>query len=327
MCTTKIKAIGLLSGGLDSTLSAKLMLEQGIEVYAINFTSPFCTCTPKSAGCPAVVTAVRELGDIALKQVALRNVYLEMVQNPKYGYGSGMNPCIDCRIMKIKKAGEYMRRIGASFLFTGEVLGQRPMSQHRNALNVIDRESGFQGYILRPLSAVHFKPTVPEEEGWVERSKLLGISGRSRKIQISLAGEKGIRDYPCPAGGCLLTDKNFSDRMRDYFAFTKHASIKDIPLLKVGRHFRLDSGDKVIVARNKNESKILKNLCRENNHLLFPFDFKGPTVILQGTSLEAAVKKMLRYINRPVQTTSRLAHMYMGKNKIQSLNEIRNNDK
>lgn len=327
MCSAKIKAVGLLSGGLDSTLSAKLMLEQGIEVYAINFTSPFCTCTPKSAGCAAVVTAVRELGGIALKQVALRNEYLEMVQNPKHGYGSGMNPCIDCRIMKIKKAGEYMRRIGASFLFTGEVLGQRPMSQHRNALNVIDRESGFQGYILRPLSAMHFEPTIPEKEGWIDKSKLMGISGRSRKIQISLAGEKGIRDYPCPAGGCLLTDKSFSDRIRDYFTFIERPSIKDISLLKVGRHFRLDSGDKVIVARNENESKMLKNLCRESNHLLFPFDFKGPTVILQGTSLEAAVKKMLRYINRPVQTTSRLTHMYMGKNKILSLNEIRNNDK
>jgi len=229
--------------------------------------------------------------------------------------------------MKIKKAGEYMQKIGADFMFTGEVLGQRPMSQHKRAMQMIAVESGFPEYLLRPLSAAHFEPTVPEREGWVDRNKLLAITGRSRKTQISLAAEKGIRDYPCPAGGCLLTDKNFSDRMRDYFAFTKHASIKDIPLLKVGRHFRLDSGDKVIVARNKNESKILKHLCRENNHLLFPFDFKGPTVILQGTSLEAAVKKMLRYISRPVHTTSRLTHMYMGKNEILSLNKIRNNDK
>ncbi len=325
MCSSKIKAVGLLSGGLDSTLSAKLMLEQGIEVYAINFTSPFCTCTPKKSGCAAAVTAVRELGGIALKRVALRDEYLEIVRNPKHGYGSGMNPCIDCRIMKIKKAGEYMRKIGASFLFTGEVLGQRPMSQHRNALNIIDRESGFQEYILRPLSSAHFDPTVPEKEGWVDRNGLLGISGRSRKIQIALAGEKGIRDYPCPAGGCLLTDKNFSDRIRDYFTFTKHASIKDIPLLKVGRHFRLDSGDKVIVARNKNESKMLINICCDSDHLLFPIDFKGPSVIIQGTSLQTAVKKMLRYTNRPVQTSSRLNHIYMGKNKILTLNEISDN--
>jgi hypothetical protein len=155
----------------------------------------------------------------------------------------------------------------------------------------------------------------------------MGISGRSRKIQISLAGEKGIRDYPCPAGGCLLTDKNFSDKMRDYFRFTEYPSIRDIPLLKAGRHFRLDSGDKVVVARNKHECKILKNHYRESDHLLSPLDFSGPVVILRGNSLEGAVKKMLRYTNRPVQTTCRLTHMYMGKNKILSLNEIRNNDK
>jgi tRNA U34 2-thiouridine synthase MnmA/TrmU len=143
----KIKAVGLLSGGLDSTLAAKLMLEQGIELYAVNFTSPFCTCTPKKAGCPAVVTAVKKLGGISLKRVRLGNEYLEIVRNPKHGYGSGLNPCIDCRIMKIRKAADYMSAVGAAFLFTGEVIGQRPMSQHKEAINLIDRESGLQGYI------------------------------------------------------------------------------------------------------------------------------------------------------------------------------------
>jgi len=190
MSSPQIMAIELLSGGLGSTLAAKLMLEEGIEVYAINFTSPFCTCTPKSTGCAAAVSAVKELGDITLKRVALKDEYLEIVRNPHHGYGAGMNPCIDCRILKIKKAKEYMKQIDASFLFTGEVLGQRPMSQYRRALEIIDKESGALGYILRPLSAAHFKPTIPEQKGWVDRSRLLGISGRSRKIQITLAAEK-----------------------------------------------------------------------------------------------------------------------------------------
>lgn len=167
------KAVGLLSGGLDSTLAAKLMLEQGIEVYAINFTSPFCTCTPKKTGCAAAVTAVKTLGGITLKRVALGDEYLEIVRNPRHGYGSGMNPCIDCRIIKIQKAGEYMREIGASFVFTGEVLGQRPMSQHRATLRIIDRESGLDGFIVRPLSAKLFPPSIPEKEGWVRSGKIL----------------------------------------------------------------------------------------------------------------------------------------------------------
>lgn len=311
-----------MSGGLDSTIAAKLILEQGIRVYAINFTSPFCTCTPKKTGCAAVVKAVLELGGIPLKRVALKDEYLAMVQNPKHGYGRGMNPCIDCRIMKIQKAGEYMHKIDASFLFTGEVLGQRPMSQHRRAIEIIDRESGFEGYILRPLSAVLFEPTIPEKEGWVDRSRLLGISGRSRKIQMSLAREKGIRDYACPAGGCLLTDKYFAERIRDYFTFTGKPSIKDMPLLKVGRHFRLDSGDKVIVARNEQECRRLKNLCREGDRLLVPHNFSGPVVILQGRSLEVAVEKMLQYTKRPVPENARITHWSGGKRKIVYLDEI-----
>ncbi len=314
-----IKAVGLLSGGLDSTLAARIMLDEGFDVYAINFTSPFCTCTPKSAGCAAVVTAVEQLGGIPLKQVALKDQYLDIVQHPEHGHGSGMNPCIDCRILKIKKAGEYMHRMGGSFIFTGEVLGQRPMSQQRKSMHLIDKASGLQGYILRPLSASHFEPTIAEKKGWVDRSKMLAISGRSRKIQISLADRKGITDYPCPAGGCLLTDKHFSDRMRDYFKHTDKPSIRDIPLLKVGRHFRLDDGSKVIVARDEPECKLMQNLYRKDDHLLVPVDFPGPTVILQGTSLPAALDKLMAYTKVSVRKTDRIEHTFNGKQDLIAL--------
>lgn len=312
----KVKAVGLLSGGLDSTLAAQLMLEQGIEVFAINFTSPFCTCTPKKAGCAAVITAVRGLGGVNLKQVALRDEYLEMVRNPRHGYGSEMNPCIDCRIIKIHKSGKYMRKVGAAFLFTGEVLGQRPMSQRKAAIELIDRESGYPGYILRPLSARHFDPTVPELKGWVDRSKLLAISGRSRKTQISLAAEKGIRDYPCPAGGCLLTDKNFAEKLRDYLDHTARPRIRDIALLKIGRHFRLANGDKIIVARDQQECKMLNNLTGNDCRLLAPLNFKGPSVLLQGNALEEAVAKMLHYTSRMVPDTVRITHRHRGKETV-----------
>lgn len=206
-----------------------------------------------------------------------------------------------------------MGKIGASFLFTGEVLGQRPMSQHRNALNIIDRDSGLKGYILRPLSAEHFEPTIPECTGLVDRSKLLGISGRSRKAQISLAVQKGIKDYPCPAGGCLLTDRNFSEKMRDYFTFTENPSIRDIALLKIGRHFRLNNGDKIIVARNHHECKTLGNLTPSEDHFLIPQNFVGPSVFLSGTSLDSAIEKMLRYTTKPIKEKAQITHFYDGK--------------
>ena len=295
-----MKAVGLLSGGLDSTLAAQLMIEQGIKVHAINFTSPFCQCTPKSSCCASVVTAVRQLGDIQLQRVVLGDDYLHMIASPRHGYGRGMNPCLDCRIMKIRKAGEYMREIEASFLFTGEVLGQRPMSQHKRALALIDRNSGMGDLTVRPLSAHHFQPTLPEREGWIDRAKLLSIQGRSRKEQIGLAQHKGIADYPCPAGGCLLTDKNFAGRMRDYLQHIPQPSLHDIPLLKTGRHFRLPNGDKVIVARDEQEGKRLTGLHRSEDHLLTPENFSGPVVLLQGSALDAAIERLLAYTkNQP----------------------------
>ena len=298
---SKVKAVGLLSGGLDSTLATKLLLEQGIEVHAINFVSPFCTCTPKSAGCASILTAVKQLGDIPLIRIALGDEYLNMVKNPKHGYGKGMNPCIDCRSMKIRKAAEFMREIDAQFLFTGEVLGQRPMSQHRRAIAIIDKESGIPGLILRPLSAHHFSPTLAEKNGWVNRECLLSINGRSRKPQIALASQKGINDYRCPAGGCLLTDANFAARMKDYFAHIDKPSIADMPLLKVGRHFRLENGDKIVVARDEKEGNRLLQLQRTGSIVFDPHNFSAPVVLLKGSDKASAFRKILEYTNHEIK--------------------------
>ncbi|KMQ49514.1 tRNA (5-methylaminomethyl-2-thiouridylate)-methyltransferase [Chitinispirillum alkaliphilum] len=316
-----ITAIGLLSGGLDSTLAAKLILEQGIKIVAVNFVSPFCNCTSQNAGCSAVVKAVQQLGDIPLKRISMGDEYLRMVRDPKYGHGSGMNPCIDCRIMKISMAAEYMKEIGADFLFTGEVLGQRPMSQHRRAIDIIDKGSGVKGLILRPLSAAHFEPTIPEIEGWVDRDKFLDITGRSRKPQIALAEEKGIHDFPCPAGGCKLTEKHFSDRLRDYLDHTENPSVKDMALLKVGRHFRNENGDKIIVARDEIEGSILEQLSRLNDHLLMP-DFPAPTVILKGTDLKTAVEKMMQYTKHKTDDESVIWHVKDGVKENRKISEF-----
>ncbi len=269
-----------------------------------------------------MVTAIKTLGNIPLKRIALGDEYLEIVRHPRFGHGRGMNPCIDCRIMKIRRAGEYMKAIGASFLFTGEVLGQRPMSQHSRAIEIIDRESGYRGYILRPLSAGHFKSTIVESEGLVDRDRLLGISGRSRKTQMSVAAAKGIRDYPCPSGGCLLTDKHFAEKMRDYFSHCAKPAMKDILLLKAGRHFRLSNGDKIIVARNEKECKTLADLAGSKDHLLVPYDFSGPSVILQGTSLQGAVDKLVHYTKRATGPENRLVHTHGRRTTMLILREL-----
>ncbi len=249
----KIKAIGLLSGGLDSSLAVKLLVDQGVEVIAYNLRTPFCTCESKG-GCGAAATAAR-MGVELVTEFA-GDEYVEVVKNPRHGRGRGMNPCVDCRIFILKRARELMRKRGAAFCFTGEVLGQRPMSQHRRALDLIEREAGLEGRILRPLSAQLFEPTEAENEGLVDRANFLDIRGRSRKQQIALAAELGVADYPCPAGGCLLTDKNFAARLADAFGHGEDG-LADINLLKIGRHFRLPSGAKVVVGRNEGENERL----------------------------------------------------------------------
>ena len=276
-----MKAIALLSGGLDSTLAARVMMEQGLELEALNFMTVFCTCTNRGATCLASQKAVETLG-IPLRVFNVSEEYLSVVKHPKHGYGSNMNPCIDCRIFMLKRAKAYMEASGAAFIVTGEVLGQRPMSQRRDAMRLIEKEAGLEGLILRPLSAKGLPVTIPEKEGWVDREKLLKIQGRSRKPQIELAGHYGIHDYPCPAGGCLLTDPGFAKRIKDLMAHNPDFSLNDVHLLKMGRHFRLSHGVKLIVGRNEEENQKIQTFAQGEDILLKVSSFPGPLSLLRG---------------------------------------------
>lgn len=279
-----MKAIALLSGGLDSTLAAKIIQDLGIELIALNTRSPFCLCNRKKEDGSCSYEAGKVSKDFGLKLISINtsSEFLKIVEKPKFGYGSNMNPCLDCRILLFKKAKEVMLKEGASFVITGEVLGQRPMSQRKAAMKLIEKEAHLEGLVVRPLSAKVLEPTIPEKLGWIEREKLLKISGRGRKEQIALAKELGINDYPCPSGGCLLTDPGFSRRLKDamrYGAFT----LSDIQLLKIGRHFRLSPEAKLVVGRNELENARLEALKEEGDFFFRPEELAGPSAVLRGT--------------------------------------------
>ncbi len=280
----KNKAVALLSGGLDSRLAIKVVQQQGTEVIALNFVHCFYTGTPKGEYKSEARKASEEFG-IPLKIIDITKEFIELVRNPKHGYGKNMNPCIDCRIHMCSTAKKYMQKIGASFLISGEILGQRPMSQRRDAMRIIDKESGAEGLILRPLSAKNLPPTIPEKMGWVDRKKLLGIKGRSRKEQIRLAKKYSITDYPDAAGGCLLTYEGFARKVKDLLQH-KDADVNDFLLLKVGRHFRLPEKGKVVVGRNEKENPKMLTLARENDIVFTRNDGVGPTVILRDSNSE-----------------------------------------
>lgn len=295
----KKKALALLSGGLDSTLAVKMMLDQGIEVEALNFTSPFCTCTGKNSGCKSEAVRVATEFNIPIKVMHKGLDYLEIVRKPAHGYGKGVNPCIDCRIFLLRKAKEYMVESGADFVITGEVLGQRPMSQRRDTLRIIERESGLEGLLLRPLSAKHFSPTIPELEGWVDREKLLNISGRSRKEQMLVAEELDVKNYPCPAGGCLLTETSFAPKVRDVFKHSDTLNIRDFRLLKIGRHFRIGPKTKVIMGRDDTLNNLLESNVQPGEVQLRWIDGGSPLGVVTGfvddTMIDIAAKLILRY--------------------------------
>ena len=286
-----MKAIALVSGGLDSILAAQLIKGLGIEVVVLNFKTPFRLCDKKipNKSSNELVRAVINLG-AELKVINVTDEFFKILKYPKYGYGSNMNPCIDCRILLFRKAKEFMLGLGASFIVTGEVLGQRPMSQNKQALGLTERGAGLEGLVLRPLSAKLLPETIPEKEGWVPRDKLLDFNGRTRRPQIELARVFKITDYPCAAGGCLLTDPGFSKRIKDLMA-CGDLNINEVELLKIGRHFRLAPDVKVIVGRDEKENYRLVNLAKEGDYLFMPNDkLAGPTSLGRGRFNEELIR-------------------------------------
>ncbi|HUJ84227.1 MAG TPA: hypothetical protein VLV84_01325 [Candidatus Acidoferrales bacterium] len=306
-----MKALGMLSGGLDSTLAVKLIQEQGIDVEAINFVTPFCQC--RKGGCGASEAA--KTFNIPLKMVNAGTDYLRMVRKPRFGYGKNLNPCVDCRIYMLKKAKNFANQIGAKFIFTGEVLGQRPMSQHKGALDLIEREAGLQGKILRPLSAKLLPKTEAETKGLVEEEALRDISGRSRKRQIEMTKEFNIVNYPCAAGGCLLTDRQFAKRLRDLFQHKKRITIKQVNLLKVGRHFRLGK-NKIIVGRTEAENGLLLRTKQKTDYCFEVPDCGSPITILQGPKTRASIEKAAALTVFHSDKKTGMVQVNIGKNKL-----------
>lgn len=310
MAPQQIRALGLMSGGLDSTLAAHVVQSQGIEVLGLHFSTGFCVADRHrllgnfnnrdkpyrndALHAGAQLSVPVEIIDI--KEDYLPNVVL----NPKYGYGQGMNPCIDCRIFMLGKARKIMKERGYHFIFTGEVLGQRPMSQRRPPMHTIEEEAGLEGLLLRPLSARLLPATTAEEKGWIDRSRLFAFSGRTRKPQMELAERFGLIDYPQPAGGCcFLPDENYARKLRDLLAHRgPGVDPDDMMLLKVGRHFRLGQEVKIIVGRHESENDYLERF-RDGRGAAWVEAFSSPLTLIEGApsaaDLELACRITARY--------------------------------
>jgi len=301
--TGVIRALGLLSGGLDSTLAARLLLEQGIEVGCVNFHTGFCIQSHTSAirnpkpGAPPprhdALHAAQSLG-VKLHMVDISSDYVRIVTDPKHGYGKNLNPCLDCKIFMVAKAWAMAKELGYHFIFSGEVLGQRPMSQRRDTFPVIDREAGVKGWLLRPLTALRMPETEPEKMGWVDRSRLEGFNGRGRKPQMALAKKLAITDYPSPAGGCcFLTDENYTRKLRDLWAYRNNRdySMEDILLLKAGRHIRPAPHFKLMIGRDQSENLFLSGF-RKGRMTIQTKNIPGPLTLVEG-KMTAAEDRLL----------------------------------
>ena len=284
-----MKTISLYSGGLDSILATRLMVELGIEVEAFHYKTVFDILygTEDHA---AVERSAQALG-VPLRIFDVSEAFLAVVKHPEHGYGSNMNPCIDCRIFMLRLAKTHMEASRAQFIVTGEVVGERPMSQHKNALRHIEKEAGLEGYLLRPLSARILPPTVPETEGWVDRERLKAFQGRGRRPQIELAAAFGIGTYPVPAGGCLLTDPLYSARLKDLVEHHPAFTVNDAWLLRTGRHFRLSPEARLVVGRREEENGRLEILAGEGDLLLRIASGPGPVSLLRGEHIEDEIER------------------------------------
>lgn len=285
------RALAMMSGGLDSVLAAKLIKDQGIDVIGLCFKSYFFG--------PANAERMAKQIDVPLAVVDFSKEHFDMVKKPKHGYGKNMNPCIDCHAMMMRYAGELLEKYDADFIITGEVINQRPMSQNKISLDMVKKESGYSDKILRPLSAKEMTPTEMEVNGLVDREKLLGITGRERKIQMELAEKWNIKDYPSPAGGCKLTEPNYAIRLKELLKHKPNPSEKDLTLLKFGRHFRVTDNAVIISTRTEEENKVIKGIIDQNDFILLARDFNGSMSIIVGDAtnedIEAAAKITARY--------------------------------
>jgi len=276
---SKVRALGISSGGLDSILSAVILKDQGIDVEWVNFETPFFSSEK--------ARRAADMTGIPLTVRRITATYMKMLRDPRCGYGGNMNPCLDCHALMFRLAGEMMQERDVHFLFSGEVVGQRPMSQTKPSLRYVEKNSGYEGYILRPLSAKLLPPTWPEAEGLVDRERLLSISGRGRKDQIRLAKDFGITHYPAPAGGCLLTDVGFSRRLRELLKHVQDPEERDLELLKYGRHFRLTPRHKVIVGRTQPDNRAILGLADfSRDAVLRMKDMPSPAVLVPGGGFE-----------------------------------------
>ncbi len=295
---SKILGLGLISGGLDSLIATLILKLQGIDVVGLNFKSPFCICDKAYKNAECGLNLYYEKLSIKIFFLQKGNDYLKIIRNPKFGYGRNLNPCIDCRIYILKKARELAREIDADFIFTGEVLNQRPKSQNLKALKIVEKESGLIGELLRPLSAKLLKPTKLEQEGLIDRNKLLGIKGRSRNTQLELARKHDLLQNYYACSGCLLTNKNFASRMKDYLKYNKDIKIEDVRILKYGRHFRYKNA-KIIIGRDEFENSILMQLKKNEDIMMVAKNVVGPVTIIKGPIdeeiLQLAASFTLRY--------------------------------
>ena len=284
------RALAMMSGGLDSTLAAKLIKDQGIEVIGICFKSYFF-------GEKNALRMTKQI-DIPLEVIDFSKEHFEMVKNPEHGRGKNMNPCIDCHAMMMKYSGELLKKFDADFIITGEVLGQRPMSQNKQALNTVKKISGYSDKILRPLCAKNLEPTEMEINGLVDREKLLGISGRSRKVQMELAERWNIKDYPSPAGGCKLTEPNYSIRLKNALSIDENVSPKTLKLLNYGRHFLTPDNTTIIISRTGDEGEAIKKIINKNDTVFLPSSHMGAMAVIEGDTSNENKELACRLVSR-----------------------------
>jgi len=303
-----MRALALVSSGLDSILAVKVVQNQKVEVVGLRFIIPFHSSLK--------VRPVPSL-DIGIRQIDISSELLAILKKPRFGFGSQINPCIDCRILMLSKAKGLMSELGADFVITGEVLGQRPFSQHRRALEVVAKESGLAGLLVRPLSARLLPETIPEMNGWLNRQELFDFQGRSRKPQLELARSMGIKEFLQPAGGCLLTEPEFARRIKDLKLHNGLSNLKEVELLKMGRHFRLSEKTKLIVGRDVKENSLLEKMAEQGDYLIYPeADLPGPTALAKGCSdlrvITLAARIVCRYCDLGSSKMAKVCYQKVG---------------